>query len=137
MSSEATPRLVVTRAKGNVVYELDGKPAFSVYQSFAEKRGVQLSRDNAGAFLIAHDPVLGRTHFIGVTTYDEVHDHECTWNVDNSLVCDPLTTGPATEDLWFDFHDANHWSFTSDTTLPGGALIHFVAHGTRTTPVSN
>jgi hypothetical protein len=51
----STPKMVVTRAKGNVVYELDGKPAFNVYRDYARSKGVTLTRDNAGPFLMNNE----------------------------------------------------------------------------------
>ena len=45
----------VTRADGNVVLELDGRPAFEVYRDYASSRGVTLTRENASAFLINNE----------------------------------------------------------------------------------
>ena len=50
-----TAKMRVTRAKGNVVQEIDGRPAFAVYQEHASKRGVQLSAATAGEYLIANE----------------------------------------------------------------------------------
>jgi methyl-accepting chemotaxis protein len=52
----------VTRAEGSVVYEIDHRPAFAVYEDFARARGDKLDRDNASAYLITHElgvPTLG------------------------------------------------------------------------------
>jgi hypothetical protein len=51
----STQKMVVTRAAGNVVYEIDGKPAFAVYQGYARKKGVTLTADNAGPFMINNE----------------------------------------------------------------------------------
>ncbi len=51
----STQKMVVTKASGNVVYELDGKPAFTVYQEYARARGITLTADNAGPFMINNE----------------------------------------------------------------------------------
>ncbi|HVJ14410.1 MAG TPA: FIST N-terminal domain-containing protein, partial [Polyangiaceae bacterium] len=45
----------VTAAEGNVIYELDGQPAFSLYQRHARARGVELTRENASQYLIGNE----------------------------------------------------------------------------------
>jgi hypothetical protein len=50
-----TSKMRVTRAKGNVVQEIDGRPAFAVYQGHARERGITLSAANAGEYLIANE----------------------------------------------------------------------------------
>jgi len=50
-----TAKMRVTRAKGNVVHEIDGRPAFDVYQEHASKRGVKLQAASAGEYLIANE----------------------------------------------------------------------------------
>src|SRR5258708_1791884 len=42
-----TRQMRVTKAEGNVVSEIDGQPAFSVYQKHAAARGIALTPDNA------------------------------------------------------------------------------------------
>jgi hypothetical protein len=51
----STQKMVATRARGNVVYEIDGKPAFKVYQDYARSRGVTLTPENAGSFMINNE----------------------------------------------------------------------------------
>jgi hypothetical protein len=51
----SSARMAVTRARGNVVYELDGKPAFEVYRAYARERGVELTPANAGPFLVNNE----------------------------------------------------------------------------------
>src|SRR5207253_11083609 len=51
----STPKMVVTRAEGNVVHELDNRPAFDAYKDYARARGVALTRENAGPFLINNE----------------------------------------------------------------------------------
>jgi len=50
-----SPKMVVTRADGNVVLELDRQPAFEVYRAYAKGRGVTLTPENAGLFLINNE----------------------------------------------------------------------------------
>jgi len=40
-------RMTVTKASGNVVHELDGRPALEVYRELAERRGIALADDAA------------------------------------------------------------------------------------------
>lgn len=47
-----TASLQVTRAEGNVIYELEGRPAFDAYQRYGETLGMTLSRETAGPFCI-------------------------------------------------------------------------------------
>jgi methyl-accepting chemotaxis protein len=55
----------VTRAAGNVVYEINNLPAFELYRSHAAERGISLSRNDAGAYMIANE--LGIHFFERVT----------------------------------------------------------------------
>jgi hypothetical protein len=50
-----TGRMLVTRAKGNVVHEIEGKPAFAVYQDHARTHGVTLRAENAGEYMIGNE----------------------------------------------------------------------------------
>ncbi|MEI9951697.1 MAG: FIST N-terminal domain-containing protein [Pseudomonadota bacterium] len=45
----------VTRAKDNVVHEIDGAPAFEAYRAHAAKRGITLSHANAAPYMIANE----------------------------------------------------------------------------------
>jgi len=47
-----TAKMRVTRAKGNVVHEIDGRPAFAVYEEHARKRRRDArTREPAGEYL--------------------------------------------------------------------------------------
>ena len=50
-----TGKMRVTRAKANIISEIDGKPAFSVYQEHARNRGITLTPANAGEYMIANE----------------------------------------------------------------------------------
>jgi hypothetical protein len=50
-----TAKMRVTRAKGNVVYDIDGRPAFSVYEEHARQHGIALAPATAGEYLIANE----------------------------------------------------------------------------------
>ena len=74
-------RMRVTRASANVVHQIDGKPAFDVYKDFAAARGVSLTPENAGAFMIANE--------IGIHVFDELKRARAPLGVgaDGSLTC--------------------------------------------------
>jgi len=48
-------RHVVTRSEGNVVREIDGRPAFELYRAHAKARGIVLEPDSAGPYLMANE----------------------------------------------------------------------------------
>ena len=77
----ASDPMVVTRAEGNVVYELDGRPAFEVYRQHARQRGVDLTPENAGPYLIGNE--------LGLYFFDEVATARAPLAVgaDGSLSC--------------------------------------------------
>jgi len=77
----ASEAMVVTRADGNVVYELDGRPAFEVYRQHARQRGVELTPENAGPYLIGNE--------LGLYFFDKVAKARAplTVGVDGSLIC--------------------------------------------------
>lgn len=51
----ATDKMRVTRAAGNVLYEIEDRPAIEAYREFAKGRGVELTPKNQAAFMIAHE----------------------------------------------------------------------------------
>ncbi|MFN8614252.1 MAG: FIST N-terminal domain-containing protein [Vulcanimicrobiota bacterium] len=59
-----TPPMKVTRASGNVLYELDGRPAFEAYQAYAASRGISLSPEDT-RFLMENE--------LGVMILNQVH----------------------------------------------------------------
>jgi hypothetical protein len=71
----------VTKAEGNVVHEIAGEPAFTVYQRHAEARGVRLTRDNAGPYLIENE--------LGIHFFDKISRARAPLSVgqDGSLAC--------------------------------------------------
>ncbi|MBC7545458.1 MAG: FIST C-terminal domain-containing protein, partial [Candidatus Sericytochromatia bacterium] len=60
--SPAGSKMKVTKADKTILFELDGKPAFEAYRAFAKERGVELTPETAGSYMIAHE--LG-IHMIG------------------------------------------------------------------------
>ncbi len=50
-----TKQMRVTRAAGNVVFELDGEPAFATYVRHAAARGIELTLENAAPYLIGNE----------------------------------------------------------------------------------
>jgi hypothetical protein len=49
-----TAQMRVTKAQGNVVHELDGQPAFTMYQRHAAERGVKLSAADATPYMVSN-----------------------------------------------------------------------------------
>jgi hypothetical protein len=76
-----TEKMRVTKAKANVVQEIDGRPAFKVYEEHARKRGVTLSPASAGEYLIANE--------LGIITAGKVSRARAPLSVgkDGSLTC--------------------------------------------------
>ena len=76
-----SPRMTITKATGNVVQEIDNKPAFEIYQAYAKKRGVKLDAPEAGRFLLEHE--------LGVYFFDELRLARAPLRVapDGSLTC--------------------------------------------------
>ncbi|MBK7859276.1 MAG: FIST C-terminal domain-containing protein [Archangiaceae bacterium] len=74
-------RMRVTRARQNVIYELDGRPAFDVYREHAKSRGVSLTAATAGPYLIGNE--------LGVYLGDEIVRARAPLSVgsDGSLSC--------------------------------------------------
>jgi methyl-accepting chemotaxis protein len=60
-----TATMTVTKAQGSRLDEIDGKPAFEAYQAFAARKGVTLTPENAGPFMIANE--------LGVYLFDDLH----------------------------------------------------------------
>jgi hypothetical protein len=50
-----TKQMRVTKAEGNVVFEIEGQPAFAAYEKHAAARGLTLTPDNASAYMIANE----------------------------------------------------------------------------------
>lgn len=59
-----TPPMRVTRASGNTLYELDGRPAFEAYRSYAATRGIDLQPEDT-RFLMENE--------LGVMVLNQVH----------------------------------------------------------------
>jgi methyl-accepting chemotaxis protein len=76
-----TKKMVVTRAEGNVVVELDGRPAFDVYREHADANGISLTPENASTYLIGNE--------LGVFFFDELRKARAPLSVreDGALTC--------------------------------------------------
>ena len=59
-----SPRMTVTKARDNVVLELDGEPAFEVYRRHAQAHGVTLEGDAIGPYLVANE--------LGIFFFDDI-----------------------------------------------------------------
>jgi hypothetical protein len=62
--SQVSPRMTATRATGNVVHEIDGRPAMDVYRAHAKERGIDLDDVPIGQFLIENE--------LGVLLFDQI-----------------------------------------------------------------
>lgn len=51
----ATRPQVVTKSKGGLLFEIDGKPAFEAYREFAKSRGITLTDANANQFMMVNE----------------------------------------------------------------------------------
>jgi len=76
-----TKQMRVTKATDNVVWELDGEPAFSAYKRHAASRGVKLTQANAGPYLIGNE--------LGIHFFESVAKARAPLSVgaEGSLVC--------------------------------------------------
>ena len=62
--SPDTERMTVTRAEGNVVYEIDDRPAFDAYVEHAARNDTALTPENAPGYMVHHE--------VGVYFFDEL-----------------------------------------------------------------
>lgn len=60
-----TKAMTVTRARGNVVFEIDRRPAFEVYKEYAAAKQIALTPENTSHFLIGNE--------LGVFFLDQLH----------------------------------------------------------------
>jgi methyl-accepting chemotaxis protein len=76
-----TKPMRVTRAQANVVHELDGAPAFDAYVRHAAQRGVRLTPETAGPYMIANE--------LGVHFFDKIMRARAPLSVGDkgSLIC--------------------------------------------------
>jgi len=76
-----TKQMRVTKATGNVVFELDGEPAFATYVRHAAARGVTLTPENAAPYLIGNE--------LGIHFFDRILRARAPLavNSDGSLSC--------------------------------------------------
>lgn len=78
-----TPKMLVTRAEGDVVLELDRTPAFEVYRAYARDQGLTLTPENAVPFLASNG--------LGVFFLDELRSARAPRAVtpEGGLACAP------------------------------------------------
>ena len=76
----ATRTMRVTKSRGNVVYEIDGRPAFEVYRDYARSKGVNLQPESAGPFFINNE--------LGIVLFDELKKARAPLSTaDGALTC--------------------------------------------------
>lgn len=63
--SPSSKRMTVTKAHGSTLQEIDGRPAFEAYQAHAQAKGITLTDENRGSYLIGNE--------IGVFFLDSLH----------------------------------------------------------------
>jgi hypothetical protein len=61
----ASRKMHVTRARDNVIHQIEGRPAFDVYRDHAAARGVKITPSDAGPFLIGNE--------LGVFLFDRLN----------------------------------------------------------------
>jgi len=76
-----TKPMRVTKADGNVVQEIEGRPAFAVYEQHAAEHGVRLTKENTGAYMIANE--------LGLHFFERISRARAPLSVgaDGSLTC--------------------------------------------------
>jgi methyl-accepting chemotaxis protein len=77
----ASKRMRVTKVLRNIVYEIDNAPAFEAYKRHAAERGVTLTPESAGPYMIANE--------LGLLFFDKINRARAPLSVgaDGSLVC--------------------------------------------------
>jgi methyl-accepting chemotaxis protein len=93
----------VTASIRNVIYAIDGQPAFDVYRRHARERGIALDRSNAGAYMIANE--LG-VHFFSSLSRARA---PLSVGIDGSLTC----AAPVPEGSFVSILDGNPISMVS------------------------
>lgn len=73
--------LKVTRAEGNIVHELNGKPAFEFYRERAARSGIELEPQDASAYILQQP--------LGIVGYDQLRAIRMPFSVlqDGSIAC--------------------------------------------------
>lgn len=76
-----TKPMRVTKAEGNVVHEIDGEPAFAAYKKHAAARGIVLTPESAGTYMIGNE--------LGIHFFDKISRARAPLSVaaDGSLTC--------------------------------------------------
>lgn len=76
----ATRMMRVTRAQGNVIHEIDGRPAFEAYRDYAREKGVDLKPADAGPFFINNE--------LGIVLFNELKKARAPLaSTDGALTC--------------------------------------------------
>jgi methyl-accepting chemotaxis protein len=76
-----TKQMRVTRAKDNIVHEINGEPAFAAYRRHAAERGVELRPEGAAPYMVAHE--------LGIHFFERVSRARAPLSVlaDGALAC--------------------------------------------------
>lgn len=71
--NNCTKPMRVTKSLGQVLHEIDGRPAFDAYQAFAKAQGVELTHDTAPAFMMDHELAIQAGYFTKIRAPFKVH----------------------------------------------------------------
>ncbi|HEY3593847.1 MAG TPA: FIST C-terminal domain-containing protein, partial [Polyangiaceae bacterium] len=76
-----TKQMRVTKASGNVVYEVNNAPAFDIYRAHARSRGLSLTPTDASPYMIANE--------LGIHFFEKINRARAPLSVgsDGSLTC--------------------------------------------------
>lgn len=61
--NNCTKPMRVTKSSGDVLHEIDGKPAFDTYLAFAKTQGVELTHETAPTFMMDHELAIQAGYF--------------------------------------------------------------------------
>lgn len=61
--NNCTKPMRVTKSAGDVLHEIEGKPAFDAYLAFAKTQGVELTHETAAAFMMDHELAIQAGYF--------------------------------------------------------------------------
>jgi hypothetical protein len=71
--NNCTKPMRVTKSSGNILQEIDEKPAFEAYLAFAKTQGVELTRETAPAFMMDHELAIQAGYFTKIRAPFKVH----------------------------------------------------------------
>jgi hypothetical protein len=70
--NNCTKPMRVTKSSGNVLKEIDGRPAFEAYVAFAKTQGVDLTHETAPGFMMDHELAIQAGYFTKIRAPDAI-----------------------------------------------------------------